>query len=1018
MSALLTVADFSAFFVAVHGRKPFPWQARLAGHVCETGEWPAELDLPTGTGKTAVLDIAVFAMAFDAQRPAPERRMPRRAILVVDRRTVVDQAYVRARRLRDALAGPASGVVGQVADALALLRARPSLLNAAPRAAKPRPLAVAYLRGAVPRDDGWAQDPSQPLIGVSTVDQIGSRLLFRGYGVSPGMRSVHAGLLGNDIVYFLDEVHLSRPFAETLGQVAVLRTKAAPLPGSLKVVTMSATHVPGTADVAGDVAPKPFGLEADDRQDCVLKERLEVVKPLTVQVVKVAGDEGRRRGAFAAHLAELARKAISSEHRRIGIVVNRVDGALAVFEDLDKKRPEGAALTLITGRMRAIDRVDVEADALDAVKADARRGESDAVHIVVATQCIEAGADLDFDVLITECASLDALVQRFGRLDRLGAFKRGRGVVAVRSDQCEPNAPADPIYGVALRETWNWLESRGAAGGLDAGIGGGLRDGAPAEAYPLPRHAPHLLPAYLDLWSQTRPGPAIDPPVAPWLHGPDKTRAEVSIVWRADLDERAEQGGLADYERVLEVCPPLRSEALTIPLWAAISWLRGERVVSIGDMEVEAEPDAGDGGREPKPLRRALLWRGSDEELKVLVDPDELVAGDTLIVPSSVGGLLASNWSNTASGPVPDRGDEARLRQRHRLVVRVAALAGPPPGDGEVSADDPFRAWQLELQKVARRVRDVVFEEVDEELGDVMAALGEHLSRAPGPHAWLARVLATKNESRGKLRLAGAADVDRRATVPALIVELPGEVVPPLDPRQGDDLYLPDVDSEDDQASLTGTRITLVDHLAHVEDYAKAFTATYGLAPALARAVVQAAAWHDAGKADPRFQRWLLGGDDVALAALDQCLAKSDGRRVSARRRGDGRAGYPRGARHELLSVAMLERTAGAIAAEVDRDLVLHLIASHHGWCRPHAPVEDPGTSVDVEWHHQGHALVASSDHGLADAGATVVDRFWAMTRRYGWWGLAWLEALVRLADHSASRAEQKKRYSTGGVQP
>ena len=80
---------------AVYGYEPFPWQKRLAKRVCG-GEWPRAIALPTAAGKTACIDIAVFALACRA------KDAPRRIFFVVDRRIVVDQANARRHLGEDA----------------------------------------------------------------------------------------------------------------------------------------------------------------------------------------------------------------------------------------------------------------------------------------------------------------------------------------------------------------------------------------------------------------------------------------------------------------------------------------------------------------------------------------------------------------------------------------------------------------------------------------------------------------------------------------------------------------------------------------------------------------------------------------------------------------------------------------------------------------------------------------------------------------------------------------------------
>ena len=130
---------------------------------------------------------------------------------MVDRRIVVDEAYDRADWIAKKLKAATEGPLATVAKRLKEI------------GGTDRPLPTARLRGGVFRDDGWARLPSQPAVITSTVDQLGSRLLFRGYGSSHLTAPIFAGLAAHDSLILLDEAHCSVPFLQTLKSVERLR---------------------------------------------------------------------------------------------------------------------------------------------------------------------------------------------------------------------------------------------------------------------------------------------------------------------------------------------------------------------------------------------------------------------------------------------------------------------------------------------------------------------------------------------------------------------------------------------------------------------------------------------------------------------------------------------------------------------------------------------------------------------------------------------------------------------------
>jgi CRISPR-associated endonuclease/helicase Cas3 len=79
-----------------------------------------------------------------------------------------------------------------------------------------RQLAISTLRGQFSDNREWSTDPSRPAVICGTVDMIGSRLLFSGYGVGFKTKPLHAGFLGQDVLLVHDEAHLEPAFQELL----------------------------------------------------------------------------------------------------------------------------------------------------------------------------------------------------------------------------------------------------------------------------------------------------------------------------------------------------------------------------------------------------------------------------------------------------------------------------------------------------------------------------------------------------------------------------------------------------------------------------------------------------------------------------------------------------------------------------------------------------------------------------------------------------------------------------------
>lgn len=916
-ATILSFDDFNALYCALTGHDgACRWQHRLFTDF-EAGRFPTDIELATGLGKTSI--IALWVLALGRALARRSYAVPRRLAYVVDRRVVVDQASEFAEQVCERLEQAAKDenhLLHTVATTLKNAGCTSSVIE------------VSTLRGQRALDTRWRDDPTRPAIIVGTVDMIGSRLLFSAFGrVGPWGRALEAGLVGQDCLLVLDEAHLCSPFAATLTAIERRVGTLAPF----AVVRMGATmepvrdllrRTPGLPeerttrrvfqllDVATVIDAHTWPKETDDEK---VSNRLNAKKKIEVEALDPDKGVGAQLAGWAIEKSKADRGAV------IGIVVNTVAEVRKCVAALRDGGVPDEQVVPLTGSMRGWDRdVVVASESYARFKSQRdRRDVFDTPIFLVATSCVEVGADIDCDHLGIEACAADSLIQRLGRVNRLGLSTR-EVTVRLVGDK-DATDPGGETFKRVQALVASGQELQGSPATFPSCLRDGLKDEEARSLFDVRVPPPALTSALLDDFAMTskHPHAGARPDVGRWLHGSiEDSSLYVELAWRAELDRVTEPD---DAERLLAAFPVGARETARCPLHEAVELLKAIRGRAVEDDVL--------GGRvllvtrygETKTFRLRELPTDVDGELRAAFHDA------TVVLPTSAGGYDGRFVNPASRSPVSDVAEQAQptsRAQRRRLWIDYGKVTVAVANGGEPQ--------QIESDTDA------------EDLLNEVGAVADDLLR-------------------GGWRLVEAVGTGMR-----------GVVVAREDRRAVEE-------AEDDDGSLGfQSDVLLTRHLGDARTKATELCKRLSLPKDLRDTVIEAAGQHDLGKDRPWWQR--------AVGRVEKpAVAKSDRSRFDHK--------INRGYRHELGSVADICDGKASLPATVDRELCLHLVAAHHGHARPGFRVEAIGPVVT-----DGAKRVLSE---------TPV-RFAKLQAKYGWWALAWLEALVKAADVLASRDEEE----------
>lgn len=889
----MNIRLFEQYFKGVSGFQPYQWQTDLYEQFL-AGNFPT-VSIPTGLGKTSIMLVWLLALA---ERARLGESLARRLVYVVDRRTIVDQSTAVAESIKAWLDSPENDK-HPVVSALKQL----SLLGQTGRS----PLAISTLRGQHADNGAWRVDPSRPAIIIGTVDMIGSRLLFSGYGDGRSRRPMHAGLLGADALIVHDEAHLSPAFGHLCRQIMHQQAASigAGLPG-LRLLEMSATH----HAAQDNVLPLP----ESDRTDSRVAKRLTADKRLSIKrLPETATPADKRQALVDAALAH------AGSGKTVLVYVVSPDDAGRIAKAIEGGDKQSDVLTL-TGTMRGAERDGLVGQPayqrfapMDDTVRQADR-DSDRTTYLVSTSAGEVGVDLDADVGVFDLTTIESFVQRAGRINRSGGRSAPISLIVAPKTDLESSKSglhAQRRLALQLLECLPVLDDSGDARQASPAA---LTELCAREDYPLACRPPprlrRLEPWLLDTWSMTSRARGLGPEVAPWLRGiTDYDPPQTTLVWRdidavVDADERTIEAWIGAW-------PVLARECATLPSNTARKFL--------ADLAGRLAKQVTEGGALPRLIVLSAQGAATARRVSDLEKTPRLLNNATVVLPHRVGGLLPGGQPDATAKPpsvsldvssLIDAGDATRERWMLQRDGEGWLAHGPPGVEDLQFADDIDGVEPL-------------LEALENQRG--LKAVWQHAPHVP---------------------------VDG---------EEPSEVIAYLE--CGNKPRFP----ESDEFGAQSSRTQLLDeHSQRVGQYAAGLAAKTLGDRQEADCLAAAGHAHDTGK---NRLLWQLAAGNKGQRVLAKCY----GRQANWRKLN----GY----RHEFGSMMDLLRSGHATD-----NLTLHLVASHHGFARPF--FTEAAFDPNVQRVEDNEA--AARDAAL---------RFEALQRHYGWWGLAYLEALLKAAD-------------------